>query len=443
MPGHLLKRLDSLPVNKFHYRLLIITGLGWLFDAMDTGLIAFVLPVLGQEWNLSTGQMGMIGSSGLIGMAIGAIVSGTLAEKVGRKRVFELTLLLYSLATGLCALAWSYEALLVFRFFVGFGLGGELPVAVTLVSEYVPSKVRGRFIVLLESFWGIGWIVAACIAYLFIPIYGWHWAFIIGALPAFYVFVIRRGVPESVRYLLSKGKYSEAERIVSELENKIEGTLDETKLSRQSAEIINHTQSVSFSNLWSTKYLQRTIMLWVAWFGIVFSYYGVFTWLPTLVYKQGFSFLQTFEYVLIMTLAQLPGYFTAAWLVETWGRKYTLFWFLLGTALSGWLFGQALAVEEIILWGSLMSFFNLGAWGVLYTYTPELYPTFIRAYGSGWAAGFGRLGGVLAPLSVGIMLEKAYSVTEVFYLFALVLVLTAIVIMLLGPETKHKNLEEI
>ena len=125
----LLKRLEALPVGSFHYRLLILTGLGWMFDAMDTGLISFVLPVLAKEWNLSTSQMGMIGSIGLLGMAFGAVIAGTIADKIGRKSVFSLTLLLYSIATGLCALSWNFESLLVFRFFVGFGLGGELPVA--------------------------------------------------------------------------------------------------------------------------------------------------------------------------------------------------------------------------------------------------------------------------------------------------------------------------
>lgn len=136
-------------------------------------------------------RWGAIGSIGLVGMAIGAVIAGSIADKFGRKAVFSATVILYSIATGLCAVSWSYESLLIFRFFVGFGLGGELPVAATLMSEYAPTNLRGRFIVLLESFWGVGWIAAACIAYLFIPVYGWHYAFIIGALPAIYVFFIR------------------------------------------------------------------------------------------------------------------------------------------------------------------------------------------------------------------------------------------------------------
>ena len=206
----ILERLEKLPVGSFHYKLLMVTGLGWLFDSMDTGLIAFVLPVLAKEWGLTTAQMGWIGSIGLIGMALGAIISGTVADKIGRKKVFSITVLLYSLATGACALAWSYESLLVFRFLVGFGLGGELPVAATLMSEYAPSHLRGRFIVLLESFWGVGWLVAACISYLIIPKFGWQIAFVLGTLPALYVFLIRLHMPESIRYLLSKDRIEEA-----------------------------------------------------------------------------------------------------------------------------------------------------------------------------------------------------------------------------------------
>ena len=199
----ILDRLENLPLGRFQYKLLVVTGLGWLFDAMDTGLIAFVLPVLAREWSLTPAQVGWIGSIGLIGMALGAVLAGTIADCIGRKQVFTITVLLYSISTGLCAVAWNYESLLVFRFLVGFGLGGELPVAATLMSEYAPARLRGRFIVLLESFWGLGWLVAACIAYLLIPVFGWQAAFFIGALPALYVFLLRLHMPESIRYLLA------------------------------------------------------------------------------------------------------------------------------------------------------------------------------------------------------------------------------------------------
>lgn len=435
-----LERLEALPVGSFHYKLLLVTGLGWLFDSMDTGLIAFILPVLAKEWQLAPGQMGLIGSIGLIGMALGAVVSGTVADHLGRKKVFSITVLLYSIASALCAVSWNYQSLLIFRFLVGFGLGGELPVAATLVSEYAPSRVRGRFIVLLESFWGLGWIAAACIAYFFIPVYGWRMAFALGAVPAVYVFLIRLHMPESVRYLLSRGKVEEARNIVITLERKLHVPVFPFN---DAVEKLPPATTVSFRELWKKPYMKRTIMLWLVWFGINFSYYGIFMWLPSLVFQQGFTVVKTFEYVLIMTLAQLPGYYCAAWLVDRLGRKYTLSVFLLFSGVASYFFGHASTAAALMMWGSVMSFFNLGAWGVLYTYTPEQYPTTIRALGSGWAAGFGRFGGMAAPVMVGVMIGHSFGFGAVFYMFAFVFIAVAAVVMGLGIESKQRDLESI
>ena len=435
-----LERLEALPVGRFHYKLLLVTGLGWLFDSMDTGLIAFILPVLAKEWGLAPGQMGLIGSIGLIGMALGAVISGTVADRIGRKKVFTITVLLYSIASAFCALSWNYQSLLVFRFLVGFGLGGELPVAATLVSEYAPSRVRGRFIVLLESFWGLGWIAAACIAYFFIPVYGWRMAFLIGALPALYVCLIRLHMPESVRYLLTRGRVDEARQIVLSLEKQLHVP---SALFTGETEPVPVVAKASFRELWKKPFMSRTIMLWLVWFGINFSYYGIFMRLPSLVFQQGFTVVKTFEYVLIMTLAQLPGYYCAAWLVDKIGRKYTLSAFLLFSGIASYFFGHASTAATLMMWGSVMSFFNLGAWGVLYTYTPEQYPTAIRALGSGWAAGFGRFGGMAAPMMVGALLARSFGFASVFYMFALVFAAVAVIVLSLGVESKQKDLESL
>lgn len=440
----ILERLEKLPVGSFQYKLLAVTGLGWLFDSMDTGLIAFVLPVLAKDWSLTPAQMGWIGSIGLIGMALGAVLAGTLADRIGRKKVFSITVLLYSLSTGMCALSWSYESLLFFRFLVGFGLGGELPVAATLMSEYAPSHLRGRFIVLLESFWALGWLVAACIAYLLIPMFGWKIAFVIGTLPALYVFLIRLHMPESVRYLLSQNKVEEAKDIILSLEEKLsvvsqpfEGKLTPVEKGQVKEE------TPRFTKLWNRQFRMRTLMLWLAWFGIVFSYYGIFMWLPSIVFAQGFAVVKTFEYVLIMTLAQLPGYFAAAYLVDVIGRKYTLSLFLLMSGVCSFFFGNASSSETLLAWGAAMSFFNLGAWGVIYTYTPEQYPTSMRALGSGWAAGFGRIGGMLAPMLVGVMIASSFGMNTIFLMFASVFVIISAVVIALGHESKQKTLEEL
>jgi putative MFS transporter len=177
-------------------KLLGIAGTGWLFDAMDVGMLSFIVVALQAEWKLSTEQVGWIGSMNSIGMAVGAFVFGVMADKVGRKNVFLITLLLFSIGSGLSALVSSLSIFLLLRFFIGMGLGGELPVASTLVSEMVPAERRGRVVVLLESFWAGGWLVAALISYFIIPEYGWRIALLISAVPALYALYLRRNLPD-------------------------------------------------------------------------------------------------------------------------------------------------------------------------------------------------------------------------------------------------------
>ena len=435
----LVSRIQRLPVGKFHYTLLWVVGLGWMFDAMDTGMIAFIMATLVQDWALTATESGWIVSMGFVGMALGAVLSGGLADRFGRRTVFAATLVIYSVATALCAVAPNLTWLLVFRFIVGLGLGGQLPVAVTLVSEYVPAPVRGRFIVLLESFWGLGWLVAALIAYFVIPRFGWHVAFLVGGLPALYVVMILKKVPESVPYLINRGRIAEAHALVQQLERQAGVEVIE----QIEVQPVASQHQVSFRQLWSGPFARRSLMLWLIWFGIVFSYYGIFTWLPSLLVKQGYSMVQSFEYVLLMIVAQLPGYVAAAWLVEKLGRKATLAGFIGLCAVSAYFFGQASTVSMIMFWGCLMSFFNLGAWGVLYTYTPEQYPANIRAFGSGWASAIGRMGGILAPLVVTYMMVAENGFHYVFSMFTLVLLGVALVIVLLGEETRGKTLESI
>jgi len=422
----LVSRIQRLPIGRFHYTLLLVIGLGWMFDAMDTGLISFILAKMAEDWAMTPAEKGWVVSIGFVGMAIGAVCSGALADRIGRKTVFAVTLVIYSLATAACAFAPNLTWLLLFRFVVGLGLGGQLPVAVTLVSEYIPAHVRGRFIVLLESFWGLGWLVAALVSYFVIPNFNWHAAFLIGGLPALYAIVIWKFVPESIPYLINRGRHAEAHALVKKIEAKC------------GVEV-----NVSFKQLWSGVFARRTLMLWLIWFGIVYSYYGIFTWLPSLLVKQGYTIVQSFEYVLVMILAQLPGYIVAAWLVEKLGRKATLAGFIGMCAVSAYFFGQAETVTMIVVWGCLMSFFNLGAWGVLYTYTPEQYPANIRAFGSGWAAAIGRMGGIVAPLAVTHMMVMNNGFSMVFTMFTAVLFAVAFVILVLGEETKGKTLESL
>lgn len=442
--SNIAERLERLPISRVHYKLLFIHGFGWLFDAMDVGIITFVLAALAKDWALPSAQIGVIGSAGLAGMFVGAAVSGVVADYWGRKTVFQITLLIFSISTVLCATAWNVTSMIAFRFLVGVGLGGELPVVSSLLSEFIPRQHRGRFVVLLESFWAFGWLLAALIAFLLIPTHGWRVAFIIGAVPAFYVWVVRRTLPESPRWLESKGRLVEADAVMAQLEEETEhrsGKL--SPLSASNAEPIPIAASrFTFAELWTSKYRQRTIMLWILWFGLVFGYYGIFVWLPTLLVKAGYSMVNSFFYVLLITVAQIPGYFSAAYLVERIGRKPVIVIYLLLSALTAFLFGHASSTSAILSWASLMSFFNLGAWGAVYAYTPELYPTRARATGAGAATAFGRIGGVLAPIIVGVLLPSVGR-GGVLALNAVLLAVASGAVAILGTETKGQVLEEL
>ncbi|WP_172197433.1 MFS transporter [Saccharibacillus qingshengii] len=394
--------------------LLASVGMSWLFDAMDVALISFVAAALAVEWSLGPQQLGVLTAINSVGMAVGAACAGILADRFGRKSVLLWTLLIFSLASGLSAVATGFVMLCILRFISGFGLGGELPVASTLVSESVPANERGRTVVLLESFWAGGWILAALIAYFIIPNFesGWRIAFALGALPALYALYLRRKIDDSPRFLAQKNK----------------------------AEKVGLKQR--FAQLWAPEYRKTSLMLWILWFTVVFSYYGMFLWLPQVMVYKDYSLTKSFEYVLIMTLAQLPGYFTAAYFIEKFGRKFVLVVYLVLTAASAIWFGLADTTATLLAAGICLSFFNLGAWGGLYAYTPEHYPTHMRTTGAGLAASFGRVGGIIAPFLVGWMISQGVEIYVIFGMFCGMILIGAASVAFLGKETKGTELAE-
>lgn len=403
-----MKMVSLFSVTPFPKKLLLVAGTGWLFDAMDVGLLSFILAALAIDWRLEAGQIGAIASINSVGMAIGAWLFGYYADRKGRKSAFIFSLLLFSFASGMSAFSLGLTSFVILRFFIGLGLGGELPVAATFVSEQVSPAIRGRIIVLLESFWAIGWLLAAIIAFFVIPIpkIGWRGALLICTLPAFYAFYLRSYLPDP----------QEASR----------------------------TQKDSLwqisTQLWSAAFARQTLMLWIVWFCVVFSYYGMFLWLPNIMLAKGFDMIRSFGYVTLITLAQLPGYFSVAWLIEKIGRKRILIIYLFGTVLSGYGFGYSDSTSGLIFYGALLSFFNLGAWGALYAYTPEHYPQSIRATGTGLAMAVGRVGGILGPLMVGLLMQSGIDIGIIFSLFSGSLLLAIWVLGFLGMETKQRIL---
>ena len=240
------------------------------------------------------------------------------------------------------------------------------------------------------------------LAYFVISPFGWRIAVGVGALPILLALWIRRAVPESPQF--------------------------RPKQERR----------IRIRELFTT-YKRETIALWAVWFAIAFSYYGMFLWLPSVLVDKGFSMIQSFRYVLLMTLAQLPGYFAASYLVEKWGRKATLAAFLILSGAMALAFGFSQSTGTLLLTGALLSFFNLGAWGALYAYTPENYPTAIRAAGAGFAAGFGRTGSVAAPYLVGVLIQAKIGYAAIFGVFAAALLIGTLLLLGFGVETKVRS----
>ena len=318
-----------------------VSGTSFLFDAMDVGIIGFLTAALIQDWNLTHATAGWIGTVNAIGMFFGAIIAGVLADRIGRMKVLMYTIILFSISSAFSALSTSLAILLVLRFFMGLGLGGEGPVAATIVAEHAPAKTRGRWVVLLESFWAIGWLLAAIIGYLVIPNFGWRAALLIGAIPAFIAIYIRRGVPESATF---------------------------NKMDKKNSSIWGNLKT-----LWSPKYARATSMNWILWLLVMFTYYGMFLWFPSIMVLKGFDMIRSFGYVLIMTLAQLPGFFSAAWLIEKIGRKKVIIGYLICVAVSSLFFGNAETATALVASGIALNFFFPGVTGTIYAYVTENY----------------------------------------------------------------------
>jgi len=435
--------LEGVGYGRFQRKLLVICGIGWAADAMEVLLVSFAMPAMRADWGLSPGQSAFLQTAIFLGMILGALVWGRLADKIGRKVGFMATIAVYSVFGGLSALSPNFETFLVLRFLTGFGVGGALPVDYGMFSEYLPNENRGRRLVYLESFWALGTLIAAGLAWLIIPNLGWRALFACSAIPAFILFWARRGVPESPRYLFIKGRSAEARAILECVAAENGTRLPEGELALASGPAKSRARDLLAPSLRRT-----TLLLWLVWFLISIGYYGAFTWLPSWFRAKGFALPAVYPNAFIMALAQIPGYFSAAWLVEKWGRRKTLGTYLVLSGVFAWLFALASTPLEVMGAAVLLSFFALGAWGALYAYTPEAYPTSIRATGIGTASAMTRVAGAIAP-TIGAMVATGTGAAGIGGALALPLAVFAIAYVIAGAgayilpkESKSESLED-
>jgi MFS transporter, putative metabolite:H+ symporter len=436
-------RLERLPMTAYQKRLFVIVATAWLADQVDVALLVFLIGDLKNYFDLTSVQVGYLASMTFLGQLVGNLLIGSFSDLFGRRIAFQSTMILWGLASFLAAGAWDVASLMVFRFLIGVGVGGEAPVAQAVLSEIIPAKVRAKYIAYMEGFWAIGFVISGLIAYLVLPFAGWRWVFVVVGLLSLVVFWVRRSLLESPRWLADHGRYAEADAVMAEIEAGVEAAAG-TKLAPPKpflAETMLETRN-PLAVLFSRYYLRANVMAFSVWFFALLGFYGLTSWLAIILGQHGFSVVKSILFITTITLGGIPGFYTAALLLERIGRKPTTALFLSISALMAYLYGHSSTGTMLFISGFIMQFFMFGMWSCLYAYTPELYPTRARSTGAGMASAFGRVGAITGPIVVGYIIGSVGD-AGVFTLGAASFVAAALIVLILGVETRGRTLEEI
>ena len=323
--AELVGRLEKLPFSRWHLNLAIFAGIGVLFDAADFALFGAALPPVAAEFGLGPAQAGLLATIGLIGAFLGALFWGTISDYIGRRTSFNTTIGIFSVFTGLTALSWNVLSLAIFRFVSNFGLGGQVPVALTITSEFMPGRLRGRVSSSVLAAFPLGLVVAAGLSLLLIPRFGWRALFAVGVVPALMLLAVRRYMPESVRYLISRGKVGEAERIVESIERQALGHTNEGAVSAAPQPEVGVKQGVTVFELLTPERRRTTILLWVVSFCFFWSSNGILFMLPTILTQRGIPLSQAISFALVQAIFGVFGYTICGFLIDHFGRRPVLF----------------------------------------------------------------------------------------------------------------------
>jgi MFS transporter, putative metabolite:H+ symporter len=425
-------------LSRFHRKAVLVTGAAWTFVAMEILLIGFVQPIFAAKWDLNGTWQGLINSAALAGSLVGSLTLGRLADRIGRRRIFQYAILWYAVFTAVTATAWGPWSVMTFRFLAGLGLGGMLVVDPSMLAEYLPPQRRGRLLVFLDFWWPVGLLLAIGLSYVFLgPTFdrfgadSWRYLFLAAAFPAFLTFVVRRTLPESPYFLARAGRKEEAAEVLTEITGRpvAADEIDSPAEPRHS----------SFRELF-TRSLARTDALMIGvWVALNISYYGLFLWLPFVLNGDKFN-IDVYLLLTLSALSQFPGYGAAIWLVERIGRKPTLAAFLLLGGLSGYAFAAADSATVYVISLFFVGFFNLGAWGALYPYTSELFPTRLRASAFGMLEGVGKTAAIAGPYIFGHLKDSTGGTFWPLTFIAIVMAAGGVIAAVLGQETRGKPL---
>ena len=445
----LLERLERLPKTKVQRKILTQGGLGYLFDAMDTGSVAFILPVVTGLWALTSGQTGVLGSALYIGYMAGALSAGVLGDRIGRRRIMMYALAIYAGASLVAALSPNWEFLFGSRVVAGFGTGAESAIIAPYVAEFFAARYRGRYLGLGSAFFTDGFILAALIGYFLVPAFadGWRAIQVVTAVPILILLWWRRALHESPRFLVSRGRYAEAEEVVERLEADVHAATGRELPPVEAGSIPDSTPAkTSFLQtikmLWSRKTAKTTALTWILWVTTNYCYYGFLTFIPTLLVNQGFTLTRSFAYSIFIYVMQLPGVFGLSYLADKMERKTSLSLFSAAAILAAGGLAIAGGPVTILIAAGCLSMFMKGVFATLYIYTPEIYPSAIRASGMGAASAVGRLGSIAAPIVIGFS-YPVIGFAGVFIITAAVLLVGVLSVQLQGRSTTCRTLEDI
>jgi putative MFS transporter len=443
--AELVARLERLPVTPRLLLIRVIVGIATFFDGYTVLAIAFAMPSLVSEWKLTPTEVGLILSAGYVGQLFGAVIFGSLAEKYGRLKILFITIMLFVSMDVACLFAWSGVSMMAFRFLQGVGTGGEVPVASAYINEFIGAEKRGRFFLLYEVIFPVGLMFAGIAGYFLVPIYGWKAMFVVGLIPSVITIPLRWFMPESPRWLASKGRMAEAEAVVKLLEDS--ATRRGVVLAKPVVRPIDPraTARSDWRELFKGIYLKRTLTIWGLWVCAYMINNGLITWLPTL-YTQVFQLpLQTsLGYGWITSAVGVIASIVCALLIDKVGRKrwyVTAFLLAMVPLLTLTWLGATSAIEVLILATAAYAILQTITFS-LYLYSAELYPTRLRCLGTGLGSAWLRAGSAVGPVMVGIIVGDL-GIRYVFAAFAAVTLVGGLVTLLFAIETKGRVLEEL
>jgi MFS transporter, putative metabolite:H+ symporter len=441
--AQLIARMESVPFSRWHTKCRIVMGSATFFDAFNALSLAFALPVLIRLWHISSAEIGLLISVSYVGQLAGALLFSWMAERFGRVRSATAAVALMSVMNVGCALAGNFPALFVSRLIQGVGVGGEMPVAATYISELSKAHGRGRFFLLYELIFPVGLMATGQLGAWLVPLLGWQAIFWIGAVPGLIITFLVARLPESPRWLISKGLLAEADTVVKQIEA-IASHSTEAVVDAAPAAAVSTSERPRWSEVLSPAYRGRTLVVWTLWAAAYFVTNSMNNWMPSLyttVYHLGLS--QSLRAASMLNVAQVAVLLVCAFCIDRIGRRnWTAASFIAGGALLSILgFVRAYSAFSVMLLATLSYGVIGSANAVIYLYTPEIYPTRMRAIGTGLGTSWLRIASALGPAAVGLMVG-AIGIGSVFWMFAGVSVVGALAATRM-IETRDRRLEEI